>query len=87
MGAVLLVIAVGIALAVPRVRRFARRFLDGLRQQAADGRVALRVLRHPRKLAALLVGNLGAQLLQATILGVCLWAFGESASFAELVSW
>ena len=84
-GAVLLVIAVGIALAIPRVRRFARRFLDGLRQQAADGRVALRVLRHPRKLAALLLGNLGAQLVQATILGVCLWAFGESASFAELI--
>ena len=84
-GVALLLLAVGVALAVPRVRRFGRRFLDGLRQGAADGRDALRVLRHPRKVGALLAGNLGAQLLQATILGVCLRAFGQSASFAELI--
>jgi len=84
-GVVLLLLAVGVALAIPRVRRFGRRFLDGLRQGAADGRDALRVLRHPRKLGALLAGNLGTQVLQAIILGVCLAAFGRSASFAELI--
>ncbi len=33
----------------------------------------------------MLAGNLWAQLLQAVVLGVCLAAFGESASMAELI--
>ena len=43
----LLAIAFLAALLVPRFRTMMKRFLDGLRDQAADGRDALKVLRHP----------------------------------------
>jgi uncharacterized protein (TIRG00374 family) len=43
------------------------------------------VLRHPRKVVLLLGGNLIAQVMLAIILGVCLRAFGHSASLAALI--
>jgi uncharacterized protein (TIRG00374 family) len=45
----------------------------------------LQVLRRPKKLLLLLGGNLIAQVLLAIILGLCLRAFGYSASLAELI--
>jgi uncharacterized protein (TIRG00374 family) len=84
-GLLLLVLAFAAALLVPRVRAFVKRFVDGLRAKAAEGRQALRVLRDPRKLLLLFGGNLAAQLLLAVILGLCLKAFGASATLAELL--
>ena len=81
----LLAIAFLAALLVPRFRTMMKRFLDGLRDQAADGRDALKVLRHPDKLLFLLGGNLIAQVMLAIILGLCLKAFGYSATLAELI--
>ena len=43
------------------------------------------VLRHPKKVVLLLGGNLVAQVMLAIILGVCLRAFGHSASLAALI--
>ena len=51
--------------------------------QAARGAVG--VLRKPAKVAAMFGGNLGGQLLQACVLGLCLHAFGESAHFSQLI--
>src|SRR5207344_2161829 len=44
-----------------------------------------RVLRHPKNVGMLFGGNLVAQLLLAIILGLCLRAFGHSASLAQLI--
>ena len=43
------------------------------------------MLRHPKKVVLLLGGNLIAQVMLAIILGVCLHAFGHSASLAALI--
>src|SRR5215211_1065202 len=56
-----------------------------LRDQASSAATALRVLRSPPKVAMIFAGNLGAQLLQAVILGLCLRAFGHHATMAELI--
>ena len=81
----LLVLAFVAALLVPKTRAFLRRFYDGLRDKAADGREALKVLRDPHKLVKLFVGNFLAQVMLATILGLCLRAFGYSATLAQLI--
>ena len=81
----LLAIAFLAALLVPRFRSMMKRFLHGLRERAADGRDALKVLRHPDKLLFLFGGNLIAQVMLAIILGLCLKAFGYSATLAELI--
>ena len=46
---------------------------------------SLRVLRSPVKLAQLFLGNLASQLLFAAALGACVHAFGQQASFADLI--
>jgi uncharacterized membrane protein YbhN (UPF0104 family) len=92
----LLALAVGIALiwavvtvAVPSRRRRALKVVpklrESLREQASLARSAFVVLRHPAKVGQMLAGNLWAQLVQAVVLGVCLAAFGESASMAQLI--
>ncbi len=85
----LVVLGAIITLVVPRLRR---RLLDAiprwrelLKQQAVAARSSLTVLRHPGKVAQMLVGNLGAQVLQAIILGICLSAFGETAYLSQLI--
>jgi uncharacterized membrane protein YbhN (UPF0104 family)/tRNA A-37 threonylcarbamoyl transferase component Bud32 len=87
--AVLVVLGLLVTLAVPRYRRAIReavpRFRQVLRAQASSATTALRVLRSPPKVAMIFAGNLGAQLLQAVILGLCLRAFGHQATLAELV--
>jgi uncharacterized membrane protein YbhN (UPF0104 family) len=80
-----IVIAFLIALLVPRFRTMMKRFVAGLRQRTAEGREALKVLRHPMKLLFLLGGNLIVQVLMAIILGFALEAFGYQATLAELI--
>ena len=87
--AVLVVVGLLVVLAVPKYRRAVReavpRYRQLLRAQASSAATALRVLRSPSKVAMIFAGNLGAQLLQAVILGLCLRAFGYHATLAELV--
>jgi uncharacterized membrane protein YbhN (UPF0104 family) len=87
--AVLVVAGVIITLAVPKYRTAVRlavpRYRALLSSQAASATTALRVLRSPPKVAMILAGNLGAQLLQAVILGLCLRSFGYPATMAELL--
>jgi uncharacterized membrane protein YbhN (UPF0104 family)/tRNA A-37 threonylcarbamoyl transferase component Bud32 len=87
--AVLVVLGVIVTLAVPKYRTAVRlavpRYRALLRAQASSAATALRVLRSPPKVGLILAGNLGAQLLQAIILGLCLRAFGYHATMAELI--
>jgi uncharacterized membrane protein YbhN (UPF0104 family)/tRNA A-37 threonylcarbamoyl transferase component Bud32 len=87
--AVLVVLGVIVTLAVPKYRtavtQAVPRYRAMLRAQASSAATALRVLRSPPKVGLILAGNLGAQLLQAIILGLCLGAFGYHATMAELI--
>ncbi len=87
--AVLGIIALIVTFIVPSLRRRVLGFIPRIRTAAADQRRkagdALLVLRHPRKIGTMLLGNLGAQVLQAVILGVCLAAFGQSAQLSQLI--
>ncbi len=81
----LVAVAIGIAYLVPKTRAKLHRFLGIVRQKWDDAKDTLRVLRHPSKLLLLLGGNLVAQVMQAIMLGLCLHAFGHSASLAALI--
>ena len=85
----LLVLGAIVALAVPRYRKMIReaipRYRATLREQMASGAAALRVLRSPTKVVMLVGGNLVAQVMLAIILGICLRAYGYSASLAGLI--
>ena len=81
----LVVVALVIALFVPKTRAKLHRFWDTVRAKASDAREALRVLRRPSKVLLLLGGNLVAQVMLAILLGLCLRAFGQSASLAALI--
>jgi len=87
--AVLVVLGVIVTLAVPKYRRAVRlavpRYRAMLHAQASSATTALRVLRLPPKVGMIFAGNLGAQLLEAVILGLCLRAFGHHATMAELI--
>jgi uncharacterized membrane protein YbhN (UPF0104 family) len=78
-----------VTLAVPRrraaLRRAIPRFLAQMRDQASESRSSLTVLRHPSKVARILGGNLGGQVVQAIVLGICLAAFDESATLSQLI--
>jgi len=78
-GAVIaVVVAISIAVTLPKVRR-------AIRPRLAEASEALRTLWAPSKLLQLFLGNLGAQVLLAAVLGLCLRAFGEHASLAQLI--
>jgi uncharacterized membrane protein YbhN (UPF0104 family) len=81
----LVVVALIVALLVPKTRRMLYGFWKVLREKASDAKAALRVVRHPRKLLLLLGGNLVAQVMLAILLGLCLHAFGQSTSLAALI--
>jgi uncharacterized membrane protein YbhN (UPF0104 family)/tRNA A-37 threonylcarbamoyl transferase component Bud32 len=83
--AVLVVFGVIVTLAVPKYRTAVPRYRAMLHAQASSAATALRVLRSPPKVGLIMAGNLGAQLLQAIILGLCLRAFGYHATPAELI--
>ena len=78
LGAVIVVILVVAAMFVPRIRRL-------IAPHLAEARTAARVLREPLKLLQLFGGNMAAQLLLAGVLGICLRAFGQQATLAELL--
>jgi len=75
---ILVVIAVIVAITVPRIRR-------PIATRIAEARPALAVIRSPIKLAGLLGGNFVAQFLLAIVLGLTVRAFGQSATLAELL--
>lgn len=87
--AVLTVLAAIITLAVPKLRARLFGSIPKIRAAVAEQRRkagdALLVLRSPRKVTTMLLGNLGAQLIQAIVLGICLAAFGESAALSQLI--
>jgi uncharacterized membrane protein YbhN (UPF0104 family) len=87
--AALVVAGVVVTLAVPKYRTAVTgavpRYRAMLRSQASSAMTALRVLRSPPKVGMIFAGNLGAQLLQAIILGLCLQAFGHHATLAQLL--
>ena len=86
---VLVIVGLVISLLVPRLR--ARLFGSvpkwraSVKAQLVEVRESLTVLRRPRKVALMLGGNLGAQVLQAVALGLCLEAFGDSAHLSQLI--
>jgi uncharacterized protein (TIRG00374 family) len=86
---VLLVGGLVAGFAVPASRRWLSRMVTrgrrSVREQITGAHEALAVLRRPRKVSQMVGGNLVAQLLSAIILGVCLQAFGYSASMSQLV--
>lgn len=77
-GAIVLVILVVAAVLIPRVRRMITPHLTEAKESA-------RVLRQPVKLLQLFGGNFAAQVMLAVVLGLCLRAFGESSTLAELL--
>ncbi len=84
--AILLVVAaLGIGFLLPKTREKLQRFRATLKEKWVEAKEALQVLRRPKKLLLLLGGNLIAQVTLAIILGLCLRAFGQSASLAELI--
>ena len=87
--AALVVAGVIVILAVPKYRTAVRlavpRYRALLGSQASSAATALRVLRSPSRVGVVFAGKLGAQLLQAIILGLCLRAFGHHATMAELI--
>jgi uncharacterized protein (TIRG00374 family) len=87
--AVLVVVGVVVTLLVPKLRRRALGRIPAIRQtlreQLDTARSGLEVLRHPAKVTTMLLGNLTAQVIQASILGVCLYAFGGSAHLSQLI--
>jgi uncharacterized membrane protein YbhN (UPF0104 family) len=86
---VLLVAGIIVIWVVPKYRAAVKaavpRFRVMLRDQRSQAATALGVLRHVNKVLLLLGGNLGAQLLQALVLGICLKAFGQEAALAQLI--
>jgi uncharacterized protein (TIRG00374 family) len=77
-AAIVVLVAVGVAITVPKYRRM-------LQSRLSEVAEAIRVLRSPTKLVQLFGGNLAAQIVAAVALGFCLAAFGERASLAELI--
>jgi uncharacterized membrane protein YbhN (UPF0104 family) len=77
-AAIVLLLLVVVALFIPRVRRT-------IAPHVSEARESIRVLREPVKLLQLFGGNFAAQVMLAVVLGLCLRAFGESATLAELL--
>jgi uncharacterized protein (TIRG00374 family) len=82
MVAIGLAIAFVVILAVPRLRHLV---LGAVRKTVTEAIDVLRGLRSPRRLVMLFGGNLAAELLFATALGVFVQAFGYSLAFHELL--
>jgi uncharacterized membrane protein YbhN (UPF0104 family) len=72
------VAAIAIAWAIPPVRRF-------LRARLAETHESLQVLRSPKNLALMLVGNVIAQTLLAVVLSLSLRAFGQELPLTDLI--
>jgi uncharacterized protein (TIRG00374 family) len=83
------IVSLLVVLVVPKLRRrFATRMRAGWAafvEQASNARGTLDVLRHPKKVLLMLGGNLGGQVVQAVVLGLCLQAFGQEAHLSQLI--
>ena len=83
------IVGILVALAIPKTRHRVldrvHQGIDLLKAQAREMRSALDVLRRPSKVLQMFGGNFGAQVVQAGVLGVCVLAFGESASWSQLI--
>jgi len=75
---ILCVVAVAVAVFVPKVRK-------AIAPRLADAREALRVLKTPTKVLQLFLGNLVAQVILAIVLSMCVRAFGAHVSLAEAI--
>ena len=86
---VLVVIGLVLTAVVPKWRKRVRtaipKWREGAKKHAEAAREVLKVLRHPAKVGQMLVGNLGSQVIQAIILGLCLQAFGYDAYLSQLI--
>lgn len=78
---VMVAIMIGLGAVAVAVAPIRRRVLP----MFAELRSSLQVLRSPLKAAQLVRGNAGAEVLFAMTIGVCLHAYGESASIADLL--
>jgi uncharacterized protein (TIRG00374 family) len=89
LGITLVVLGAVATVATPRFRNRIRQAIPewraAVRKHASAARDVLKVLRHPAKVAQMLAGNLGSQVVQAIILGLCLNAFGYDASLSQLI--
>lgn len=56
-----------------------------IKEQYSQARGVLVVLCQPRNLSLMLVGNLGAQVIQGLVLGLCLHAFGKDEHLSQMV--
>lgn len=87
--AIFVVVALFVTFAVPKLRHRLLGSIPRIKARIAEQRKnagdALLVIRHPRKVATMLLGNLGAQVVQALVLGICLAAFGETAHLSQLI--
>jgi len=79
---VIAVVAIGIVVVVPRLRRFVVHWVRRLATEAVQG---VRGLRSPRRLAMLLGGNLATEVLFASVLGVFVLALGHSVGLGALL--
>jgi uncharacterized membrane protein YbhN (UPF0104 family) len=75
-------LAIGVVLVVPRLRRFV---WGWVRRLASEARGALRGLRSPRRIGLLLGGNIATELLFALALGTFIAAFGHPVGIGELL--
>ena len=76
-------VAVGISLLIPRLRALLRRTIG---PQVAAARQNLRgILSEPRKAVMLFGGNLGSQVAYALVLGAALHAYGTSLPLMDLI--
>ena len=87
--AVLSVVALIVTLVIPKLRHRLTGSIPRIRTSVTEQRRnagdAFLVLRNPRKVGTMLLGNLGAQVMQAIILGITLAAFGETAHLSQLI--
>src|SRR5690606_29567361 len=81
-AAVLLVVAVGLAIALKGIRR---RIWERVKPFVEDAKEALGGLRSPSKLLQLFGGNLMSQVLMALTLGLCLRTFGGQLNLSTLI--
>ncbi len=82
-------VALVITMLVPKLRHRVLGNVPRIRTKVAEQRAkagdALSVIKRPRKVMTMLLGNLGSQVIQAIILGITLAAFGESAALSQLI--
>lgn len=85
----LVIVGLLVVIVVPRFRNRVKERIPKLREKTGEqfraARETLVVLRKPGKLGLMVGGNLGAQVVQAVVLGMCLGAFGETAHLSQLI--